>query len=64
MDSNEQRAILTEIARDKRTSATARVTALRTLAEMDAEEGPELRALPGGLAEIAPGRYRKPRPGA
>jgi hypothetical protein len=31
---------------------------------MDAEKGPELRALPGGLADIAPNRYRKPRPGA
>ena len=58
MGRNEQERILSEIARDPAVPATARVTAIRTLAEMRAEAEP-----PAGLSAIHPSMYRR-KPGA
>jgi hypothetical protein len=63
MSRAEQEEILSAIARDPDTPPTARVTAIRTLAEMAAEREPGAPA-PEGLAAIHPSNYRRGKPGA
>ena len=57
----EQERILAEIARDPDVPATARVTAIRTLTEIAAEQEPGPRAAEG-LSAIHPSVYRR-KPG-
>jgi hypothetical protein len=65
----EQEAILRQIARDGSASASARVTAIRTIVELRSAEEAEAALqergeLPEGLALLHPSRYRsKGRPG-
>ena len=61
MSRAEQEQILAEIARDPNVSATARVTAIRSLVELRAEADPRPPA-PEGLSAIHPSVYRR-KPG-
>ena len=62
MSRNEQERILSEIARDPDVPATARVTAIRTLGDLHAEEG-RGPPPPSGLAAIHPAQYRRGKNG-